>query len=102
MKLSVRRSRSQWEEPGIDELEAGAALVTVRPAKRLAKRPATSAVQNTRGSHKILTSAAMRASTTLASASASASNAPAAPAGMAGQASQQSQATQDCIIVEPN
>lgn len=97
-KPSVRRNRSQWEESGIDELEAGAALVTVRPAKR----PATSAVQNTRKTQKTSTSAALRASTSLASASASASNAPAAPARTAGQASQQSQATQDCIIVEPN
>ena len=96
-KPSVRRNRFQWEESDIDELEAGAALVTVRPAKR----PATSAVQNARKTRKTSTSAAMRASTSLATASASATNVPAAPAGTAGQASQQSQATQDYIVVAP-
>ncbi|KAK4148344.1 hypothetical protein C8A00DRAFT_39134, partial [Chaetomidium leptoderma] len=35
-KPSVRRNRSRWEESGIDELEEEAALMTVRPAKRLA------------------------------------------------------------------
>jgi hypothetical protein len=97
-KPSVRRKRSQWEESGIDELEEEAALVTVRPAKR----PATSAVQNTEKMQKTSISAAIGASTSLASTSASVSNAPAAPVGKTGQASQQSQGTQDCIIVQPN